>query len=247
MRILIDKLVKHRVLTTEEYKSILECQDADSVDYLHQSARQISLQNFGNNIYIRGLFEISNLCSNDCYYCGIRKSNTSVKRYLLSHNEILECCYQGYKNGIRTFVLQGGENNNLDFTWLETLVKIIRSHFKDCAITLSLGQMPKEHYQRLFTAGANRYLLRHEAASDHLYKTLHPDTMSQKARLECLYNLKEIGYQTGVGMMVGAPNQTLDDIIQDIKFIYELQPQMIGIGVFYLTMIRLFQRKKREI
>ncbi len=229
MKTLINRLTRGERLLTEEYRLLLEHEDATP---LHQLAREVTIQNFGHDIYVRGLIEVTNCCHNDCYYCGIRSSNREVKRYHLSIEQILECCQSGYKTGIRTFVLQGGESQPTNIEWLEKAVKLIRKEFESCAITLSLGEMPTSYYQRLFTAGANRYLLRHEAANIELYKKIHPPQMSHSNRLRCLRDLKEIGFQTGTGMMIGAPYQTIDNIIEDIEFIADIIPEMVGIGVF---------------
>ena len=232
MRTLIDKLCHEHSLTAEEYRSLLLCEDAVTNSYLQEKAQQTTIARFGRNVFIRGLIEISNRCRNNCLYCGIRKSNTMVSRYSLSRETILSCCKEGHALGFRTFVLQGGEDLTQTDDWVEETVACIRKEFPDCAITLSLGEKTKEAYQRFFEAGANRYLLRHETFNEAHYQSLHPSEMNQAHRLQCLQWLKEIGYQTGTGIMVGSPRQTVDHLVEDLIFIERLQPEMIGIGPF---------------
>lgn len=232
MKIWIDKLREGQAVPDQVLHDLLTTSDADTIEYLHLQAHEVTLQNFGNNIYIRGLIEISNCCKNDCFYCGIRKSNTHVDRYRLSTDDILTCCRQGYELGFRTFVMQGGEDRAQSSTWLINTVKAIRQEFPDCAITLSLGEMPREVYQQLYDAGANRFLLRHETYDEAHYYKLHPSEMSFQHRIASLRALKEIGFQTGTGIMVGSPGQTVEHLIKDIRFIEELKPQMVGIGPF---------------
>jgi biotin synthase len=181
---------------------------------------------------MRGLIEFTNYCKNDCLYCGLRSGNKNAERYRLTKQQILECCNNGHALGFRTFVLQGGEDPYYTDEILVEIVSEIRTSYTDCAITLSIGERSFESYELLFNAGADRYLLRHETANDEHYKTLHPDKMSPTNRKKCLYDLKKIGYQTGCGFMVGTPNQTLDHIVDDLLFIKELKPQMVGIGPF---------------
>ena len=230
--LLIDKLRKGHKLTAEEYKILLECQDSNCLSYLQKQAQEETLSRFGNRVFIRGLIEISNRCRNNCYYCGIRKGNPSVTRYGLTRETILTCCREGYEAGFRTFVMQGGEDPAMTDEWIEQTVSSVRQLFPDCAITLSLGEKTREAYERFFRAGANRYLLRHETYNQAHYRQLHPPTMSSEHRLQCLQWLKEIGYQTGCGFMVGSPYQTFDTLYEDLQFIRELQPEMVGIGPF---------------
>lgn len=226
----IDRLRDEHTLTAREYKRLLG--SAESDDYLHEQARQVTLRSFGNKIYIRGLIEISNHCRNNCLYCGIRRENRAVERYRMSKAEIMECCTQGFELGFRTFVLQGGEDPAHSDEWVEDVVKSIRSTFPDCAITLSLGEKSREAYERFYIAGADRYLLRHETFNAAHYRSLHPREMSREHRLHCLLWLKDIGYQTGTGIMIGTRGQTIDNLVDDILFIEQLRPQMIGIGPF---------------
>ena len=228
----IDRLRRERTLRPEEFRQLLTECDAELLRYINKQAQEVSLLHFGNKIYIRGLIEVSNCCRNNCYYCGIRKGNPNIERYRLSRESILNCCKQGYELGFRTFVLQGGEDPALTNDQIEMTVARIRQDYPDCAITLSLGEKSRNAYERFFRAGANRYLLRHETHNEEHYRKLHPEEMSLKHRLQCLQWLKEIGYQTGTGIMVGTPGQTLTHLVEDLLFIEQFQPQMIGIGPF---------------
>ena len=229
---IIDKLYQKHALTAEEYRSLLLCQDTEINGYLQQKAQQTTIVRFGHEVFIRGLIEISNRCRNNCLYCGIRKGNTMVSRYALSRETILRCCREGYTLGFRTFVLQGGEDASQTDDWITETVASIRREFPDCAITLSLGEKSKEAYRRFFEAGANRYLLRHETFNEIHYRELHPSEMSRDNRLQCLQWLKDIGYQTGTGIMVGSPGQTINHLVEDLLFIERFRPEMIGIGPF---------------
>ena len=229
---LIDKLQKGRSLTEYEYEKLIRKYDSDLASYTAEKARQEAQKHYGNDIYIRGLIEISNYCKNDCYYCGIRKSNLNCIRYRLTKDEILECCKEGYDLGFRTFVLQGGEDGHYTDDLLCDIVSTIKADYPDCAITLSLGERSYESYKKLWDAGADRYLLRHETADKDHYQRLHPKELSFEKRMECLRNLKDIGYQVGCGFMVGSPYQTSENLAKDLKFIEEFSPHMCGIGPF---------------
>lgn len=219
-------------ITLEQLKRILEETDSEKLQYLYDTAAETAETIYGKHIFIRGLIEFTNYCKNDCFYCGIRRSNDKADRYRLSKEEILSCCKNGYELGFRTFVLQGGEDPYFTDDRICDIVSSIRNAYPDCAITLSIGEKEKESYERYFKAGANRYLLRHETANDCHYQMLHPRSMSLSQRKECLWNLKEIGYQVGCGFMVGSPGQTPETIYEDLQFIKELQPHMVGIGPF---------------
>jgi len=230
---LIDKLAKTTQLDNQEMLELLSYYDNKEIrDLLAKKARQIAQSVYETDIYIRGLIEFSNYCRNDCYYCGIRKSNRQVSRYRLSKEDILDCCQEGYFLGFRTFVLQSGEDLYYTDDILCDIISTIHQKYPTCAITLSLGEKSKESYQRYYQAGANRYLLRHETANDEHYAKLHPHGMSLSHRKQCLFDLKEIGYQVGCGIMVGSPYQKLEYIVEDIQFMKELNPHMIGIGPF---------------
>ena len=199
---------------------------------LRKAAQETSLRQFGNKIYIRGLIEISSYCKNDCYYCGLRRSNKNAVRYRLTEEQILSCCETGAALGFRTFVLQGGEDGHYTDELMCGIVRKIKDRYPDCAITLSLGERGEESFKKLFEAGADRYLLRHETADEAHYAKLHPESMSGAYRKELLYKLKEIGFQTGAGFMVGSPFQTTENLADDLLFIKRLAPQMCGIGPF---------------
>jgi len=232
MKFLIDKLKNNRSLTKEEFVNLLDHSTEDGSQYLFQKSREEANRYYGNNIYIRGLIEFSNYCRNDCYYCGIRRSNAKAQRYRLSKEAILSCCEEGYPLGFRTFVLQGGEDGFYDQAYFCDIIESIRTKYPDCAITLSIGERSYEEYKAYFDAGANRFLLRHETAGYDHYKKLHPPQLSYEKRMECLFNLKEIGYQVGTGLMVGSPFQTAEDLAEDLLFIRRLNPHMVGIGPF---------------
>ncbi len=225
----IEQLHHERRLPKEGYRAILNNDDAED---LYRCARGVAQQNWGREIFVRGLIEITNRCRNNCFYCGIRASNRDVERYSLSQDEILECCRQGYELGFRTFVFQGGEDPSMSDEWIVELVSKVRRLYPDVAITLSLGEKPKAVYEQLLSAGANRYLLRHESRNAEHYQALHPQTMRIESRIQALYDLKEVGFQTGTGIMVGSPKQSVDHIVEDIKFIEGFHPEMVGIGPF---------------
>ena len=229
---LIDTLAVKHSLTESEYAKLITSITPETTEYIREKAVNARKEIYGNKIYIRGLIEISNICKNDCYYCGIRGSNTNCDRYRLNPEEILECAKEGYALGFRTFVMQGGEDGYFSDEILVDLIKKIKTECPDCAITLSLGERSKESYQKLYDAGADRYLLRHETATKEHYQKLHPDNLHFENRTECLKALKEIGFQTGCGFMVGSPYQTTEDIARDLKFIEEFSPDMCGIGPF---------------
>lgn len=229
---LIEKLEREKKLEYEEWYQLIETYTEEDRKYAENKSQKIAKSIFGNRIYIRGIIEFTNICKNNCYYCGIRCSNENVSRYRLTKEEILLCCDEGYKIGYRTFVLQGGEDKYYHEDRLIDIVKSIREAYSDCAITLSFGELSKEFYKKLYDAGANRYLLRHETADEIHYGKLHPQKMSYSNRMRCLKELKEIGYQTGCGMMIGSPFQTTDNLVKDMMFLNEFKPEMIGIGPF---------------
>lgn len=213
-------------------KELLQTTDSQLRNALLTAARATAIKHFDHNIYIRGLIEFTNYCKNDCYYCGIRCSNQNARRYRLTKEQILSCCHSGYQLGFRTFVLQGGEDPFFTDTVMVEIITAIKKAHPDCAITLSIGERSYASYKAMYDAGADRYLLRHETANAEHYARLHPANLSLKNRLECLTMLKEIGYQVGTGFMVGSPYQTIDNLIEDLLFIRDFKPQMIGIGPF---------------
>ncbi len=231
---LIDKLEKTGSLTLSEYEFLIENHSEEAQEYAAKLADKARRRYYGNRVFIRGLIEISNICRNNCFYCGIRGGNEKCERYRLTSAEILDCCGEGYDLGFRTFVLQGGEDGYFTDEVLVPLLKEIKGLYPDCAITLSLGERSYESYKKLREAGADRYLLRHETADEEHYKRLHPEELSWSHRMECLENLKELGYQVGCGFMVGAPYGSAKTLAKDLKFIEDFRPDMCGIGP-YLT------------
>lgn len=229
---LIDKLEDQHSLTLDEYAFLIRNRTKESMDYIAPKARRIREEIYGTSVYVRGLIEFTNICRNDCLYCGIRRSNHQCERYRLTADQIMECCSMGYELGFRTFVLQGGEDRFWNDDVMCGLIAGIKEQYPDCAVTLSLGERSRESYQRLFDAGADRYLLRHETADKSHYEKLHPQEMSFEHRMKCLRDLKEIGYQVGCGFMVGSPYQTPETLAEDLKFLEEFSPDMCGIGPF---------------
>lgn len=229
---LIEKLYITGDLSAVELKTLIENRTAEDLRLLSEHARKRCEESYGNRVFTRGLIEFSSYCKNDCLYCGLRRSNGNAQRYRLTREEILSCCENGYGLGFRTFVLQGGEDGHYTDELLCGLVEEIKEKYPDCAVTLSLGERSRDSFQRLFDAGADRYLLRHETADKDHYKKLHPEDMSYDNRMRCLHDLRDIGYQVGCGFMVGSPFQTTDCIVADLRFIKEFQPQMVGIGPF---------------
>ena len=244
-RLLIE-LIANSLLTKEGFVQLIDGRDTAIVmasdragvlrttprDVLQKRANEMRQRIFGNRIYTRGLIEFTNYCKNNCYYCGIRAGNRDAERYRLTQDEILDCCKTGYGLGFRTFVLQGGEDNYYTDDIIAEIVKNIKTNYPDCAVTLSFGEHEIETYRLWKEAGADRYLLRHETANDEHYRRLHPDNMSSAHRKQCLWNLKSLGYQTGAGFMVGTPGQTASELAEDLLFLHDLRPEMIGIGPF---------------
>lgn len=230
----LEKFIKNHKLTKEEFIELIERAESDAAvrQRLTDEAVRLRKEYYGLDVYTRGLIEFTNYCRNDCYYCGIRRSNKNAARYRLTKEEILNCCEEGYRLGFRTFVLQGGEDMFYTDERIADIVRAIRAGYPDCAITLSIGERSYESYRLFKEAGADRYLLRHETASETLYRSLHPAGMSLAERKQCLYNLRELGYQVGAGFMVGSPGQTLSDLAEDLVFLKELNPHMVGIGPF---------------
>lgn len=251
MKRLIDKLYENQNLEPFEYKQLLKAEENqraifqkkehnkeheneynDVSQYLFGKAREVREYHYGKKIFTRGLIEISNYCKNNCYYCGIRRSNKNAFRYRLSKDEILECCNIGYNLGFRTFVLQGGEDSYYTDKIMTDIIYTIKQKYSDCAVTLSLGEKEYKTYKDYFDAGADRYLLRHETINKEHYRKLHPKEMTLENRKNCLIQLKDIGFQVGCGIMVGSPFQTIDNLVEDLMFMKEFSPHMIGIGPF---------------
>ncbi len=232
INVLIDKLEKEHILSQSEFAEIIRNHTPENDEYLFEKARTIREKVYGKAVYMRGLIEFTNYCKNDCLYCGIRRSAANAERYRLSEEQILDCAETGYKLGFRTFVLQGGEDNHYSDEMICNIVSEIKKRFPDCAVTLSIGEKSRESYEKYFSAGADRYLLRHETANEEHYGKLHPKELSLKNRKRCLSDLKDIGFQTGCGFMVGSPFQTAENLAEDLIYIHELQPHMVGIGPF---------------
>lgn len=230
---LVDKLIHNHELTKEEYIELLnQADDRDVVDKITQEAVRLRKKYYGDKVFIRGLIEFTNYCKNNCYYCGIRGGNKNAVRYRLSKEDILSCCKNGYELGFRTFVLQGGEDPYYSDERMAEIVREIKVNYPDCAITLSIGEKSYESYKMLKEAGADRYLLRHETANEELYCYLHPENLKLSNRKQCLRDLKKLGYQVGAGFMVGSPTQTLENLAEDLIFLKDLKPHMVGIGPF---------------
>lgn len=229
---IINKLDETHSLELSEYIELIEQRTPEIAEILASIAVAKRTEIYGKTVFIRGLIEVSNICKNDCLYCGIRASNKSCQRYRLSSDEIIECCREGYELGFRTFVLQGGEDAAFNDAFLCDLIGQIKSEYPDCAITLSLGERSRESYEKLRKAGADRYLLRHETADKEHYSKLHPASMSFDTRMKCLENLRDLGFQVGCGFMVGSPYQTTENLAKDLKFIEYFKPDMCGIGPF---------------
>ena len=234
MKGVVEQLASTHTLDALAMEQLLEraAHDTDTLQYLRNTAVRTAHEQFGRGVYIRGLIELSSYCYRDCLYCGLRRSNRTAERYRLSQEDVLACCKEGHRLGFRTFVLQAGEDTTHTDEWLETLIAEMHRRYPDAAITLSLGERSEASYIRLFQAGANRYLLRHEAANEELYTALHPHSKGLSPRLACIEALQRIGYQTGMGMMVGVKGQTVRHLVEDLKLMEHMQPEMIGIGPF---------------
>ena len=236
------ELFKKSNTSDENLKKLIEtnCYDEELFKLADLKRKEI----YGTDVFLRGLIEITNFCKNNCFYCGIRQQNDKIKRYRLTEKEILDCCLRAAKLGIKTFVLQGGEDDFFDDDRLSSLIVNIKKNFKDFAITLSLGEKTKESYEKLFKAGAERYLLRHETADEKHYESLHPKKMSLANRKNCLFNLKNLGFKVGSGFLVGSPFQKTEHLIKDLRFLQLLKPEMIGIGPFICHKETPFKDKK---
>lgn len=245
METIAEKYIHNPDFTKEEFAELLLCaEDPETVELLAREAVRLRRQYYGDKVYTRGLIEFTNYCKNNCYYCGIRRGNLHADRYRLSKEEIMSCCENGYGLGFRTFVLQGGEDAWFTDDRMADIIRSIRETYPDCAITLSIGERSYESYKKLRKAGADRYLLRHETADEDHYRKLHPEEMSLAHRKQCLYDLKSLGYQVGAGFMVGSPGQTIDCLAEDMVFLKELKPQMVGIGPFIPHHDTVFAQEK---
>ncbi|MCR5099616.1 MAG: [FeFe] hydrogenase H-cluster radical SAM maturase HydE [Lachnospiraceae bacterium] len=228
----VDKLSETGDLSDEEFLFLLSDDNPELSEYLAKKAQKVREKHYGKDVYIRGLIEFTNFCKNNCKYCGIRCGNKNADRYRLGPEEIISCGDMGYELGFRTFVLQGGEDPYFTDDKMADIVSALKDRHPDCAVTLSIGERSRESYERLFDAGADRYLLRHETADKAHYESLHPADMSFDNRMRCLNDLRDIGYQVGCGMMIGSPGQRLEHLVRDLRFLREFKPQMVGIGPF---------------
>ncbi len=228
---LIDKLEREQVLSFDEYLHLIQNRE----QYREELARRacaVRDRIYGKRVFIRGLIEFSSYCRNNCYYCGLRAANKCAERYRLSVDDIVSCADTGYGLGFRTFVLQGGEDAGFTDAMFCDAIQRIKGRHPDCAVTLSLGERSYDSYKKLREAGADRYLLRHETANAEHYAKLHPAAMSYENRMQCIRDLQKLGYQVGVGFMVGSPYQTEEDLAREMQFLKETKPQMVGIGPF---------------
>lgn len=221
-------------LSYNELIYLLALEDKESCEKLFQAAYSVKLKEVGNKVNLRGLIEMSNICAKDCFYCGIRKSNANVERFQLDKESILRMANWAYEQNYGSVVLQAGEiesKKNSDL--IEDLVQNI-SKIGDgsLGITLSLGEQSWDTYQRWLDAGAHRYLLRIESSTPELYHKLHPQDHSYERRVECLKILTKIGFQTGTGVLIGVPNQTLENLANDILFFKAMNIGMIGMGPY---------------
>ena len=248
MKPVYERFIENPDFTKPDFVELIKCaEDPEAVRKLKEEAVRIREIYYGKKVFTRGLIEYTNYCKNDCYYCGIRKSNANAKRYRLTEDEIMACCENGYELGFRTFVLQGGEDAYYTDDRMVEIIKKIKEAYPECALTLSIGEKSYESYKRFREAGADRYLLRHETANEEHYRKLHPEKMSLAVRKNCLYDLKKLGYQVGAGMMVGSPYQTTEDLAEDLVFLKELQPEMVGIGPFIPHHDTQFAKNRQEV
>ena len=229
----IEQIISKATFNKNDLLILLKAEGADK-DFLFKKANEVKLSEVGNKVYFRGLVEFSNICSKDCFYCGIRKSNSAVSRYNLSDTEIIDAARFAYRNKYGSLVLQSGEISSLAFTLrVENLLKQIKAISNDeLGVTLSLGEQSEDVYQRWFEAGAHRYLLRIETSNSSLYRKIHPASHHFNHRLNCLYSLKKLGYQTGTGVMIGLPFQTIDDLANDLLFMQQFDIDMVGMGPY---------------
>lgn len=232
MEALLERFFQGEHLSRKEFELLLTRRTKESMEQISKKAGELRERHYGKQVFIRGLIEFTNYCKNGCYYCGLQAQNKHLERYRLTGEMILACCETGYELGFRTFVLQGGEDLHFTEERMTKLIREIKERFPDCALTLSVGEKEKSVYQAYFDAGADRYLLRHETADEEHYGKLHPESLSWKHRMDCLRNLREIGFQTGCGFMVGSPGQTMECLAEDLYFIQEFRPHMVGIGPF---------------
>lgn len=241
---LVDKLYETGDLLPEEFEEFLKFRNQETAEYLFEKARLVREEHYGNNIFIRGTIELTNYCRNDCYYCGLARSNQFIPRFRLDENDVILCCLAGYERGVRTFVILGGDDYYFTEKKIADIVRMIKAEFKDCSVVLSLGERSADTYRAWHYAGAERYLLQHETAGDVHYKKIHPADMSLLRRKQSLWELKEIGYQVGTGFMVGMPFQMVADVVTDLQFLKQLNPEMVHIVPFIPTAHTRFEKER---
>lgn len=242
---IIERIASGKALSVEEWIQAIDCDDSGYAEELKAAASDTRDRIYGKKVFARGLIEFTSYCRNDCYYCGLRRSNKNALRYRLSYDSLMDTAEAGYRAGFRTFVLQGGEDSYFNDERLIMIVRGIKERYPDAAVTLSVGERSFESYKALKDAGADRYLLRHETADSVHYRKLHPDDMSQENRIRCLHDLKRLGYQTGAGMMVGSPGSSSRTLAEDMVFLSSLKPEMVGIGPFIPHSATPFRGEKR--
>ncbi|MGI6369745.1 MAG: [FeFe] hydrogenase H-cluster radical SAM maturase HydE [Ignavibacteria bacterium] len=235
----LDYILSKDKLDFAEICYLLAAEKENEIEKIRSHAENILLKTVGNEVALRGLIEFSNYCTRDCYYCGIRKSNYDNARFMLSEEEIYECAIWAMEKNFASLVLQSGERDDEQF--IDFVVKVIKNIKKKTTtkelpqglgITLSVGEQTFETYKRFFDAGAHRYLLRIETTNTKLFKELHPKEQTIEKRINCLEHLKDIGFQVGTGVMIGFPNQTVEDLARDIMFFKEIDVDMVGMGPF---------------
>ncbi len=231
IKYIIEKLFVEHNADREELLFLLDNLDTESKELLIKKANETRLRYYKDSVYLRGLIEFTNICIKHCKYCGIRADNKNADRYRLTKEQIIACADLGDKLGYKTFVLQGGEDPYFTDEIMVDIISTIKKNHPDCAITLSIGERSYESYEKMFKAGAERYLIRHETASRKLYEELHPGASFDNRR-KCLTDLRKIGYQIGSGFMIGLPNQSNEDLVEDLMYVKELKPDMCGIGPF---------------
>ena len=231
---IIEKIDNHVKLTRDDLIFLLSLENSEEIQTLYDKAYRFKRQVIGNKVHFRGIIEFSNICTKDCYYCGIRKSNGNVDRFTMDRDEILEAAIWAHQNAYGSLVLQSGERSDEAFVdFIESLLQEIKEHSQgELGITLSLGEQSKETYQRWYDAGAHRYLLRIESSNPELYAKLHPADHSHEIRKQCLSLLRDVGYQVGTGVMIGLPGQTTADLADDILFFESRDIDMIGMGPY---------------
>ncbi len=229
-----DALLSKREFTRADIIELLKLERPEDIEALHHKAYEIKLKHVGNTVFFRGLIELSNICIKNCFYCGIRKGNKSVERYIMPEEEVLEAAKWSYESGYGSIVLQSGERRDNEFTcYIENLIEKIKEVSDGrLGITLSLGEQSEETYRRWYAAGAHRYLLRIETSNKKLYEKLHPEDHDWEERDRCIDTMQKLGYQVGTGVMIGLPGQTFEDLADDILYFKKKDVAMIGMGPF---------------